>query len=64
MQKASELRDLISKFIEKYGDLDIDATYWCEDCQDDHEGNGLRPEKTLEGKMNIEVVRLGECFNE
>lgn len=58
--KISELEASIAKFKEFHGDIEVDASYYCDDCDDEHDGNGIRVILNPLRRMAFEIIRLGE----
>jgi len=61
---SSELVTLIEKFIQKHGDVKVDTEYYCEECKDMHEGNGVKPILTSDHTMKIEIIELGSGYED
>ena len=58
--KLNDLIQTLQSFVEVNGDAELYMEYWCVDCKDYHEGNGLRPEVRADGRVELEIIRLGD----
>lgn len=56
--RISGLIEKLEKFKSTHGDISVDTDYWCEDCQDYHEGLGLELDLNSDGKMTISPITI------
>lgn len=58
--KISDLIATLEKAKTQYGDLCVTMTYWCKDCDDQHDGEGYRVVRVDDDCICLEVIRIGE----
>ncbi len=56
--RISELIAELEKVKQEHGDLEMDTEYHCGDCNDSHEGPGLKVEVTVERKVEISAIEI------
>ncbi len=52
---VSNLINVLEAFMDKHGDVEIQTKYWCDNCQEYHEGEGVRFELTRDNKAVMEI---------
>lgn len=58
--KISEFIAKLEKVKQEHGDLEMDAEYYCNDCNDSHEGLGLKVNLITDGKVGVSTMEIWE----